>query len=808
MVCEVSSSQTAPSSELFMASSSSSAESNFRQLDDAFLQTQTRIWLGEVLQIRLDEQLIISELLADGELLYVSSVKSGVEIAVGKAYGAKAYKSIQNPICKILGLTGVDLFSPSDVVERRNTRKVPDFDIVTCMVTMPKDLVGCMRRSIELSHSIPADSAGSYYIQKRARRKSRQDPVTTSTKDYETYSDQSEDPENKHPVLQFDNLHTGEFYDYTSDINYNIASPMVERVYLPEDLDQLDIQNQQRNGIYDDFELLCSMESLQYHCSDDIEHDCQLTWSSSPRRGDLHNDLIEMTSHLDTKMEQVEESRRIVDFAYFENLSLSSSGSAIVTPKNDKTPGKRDASSIKNDWKNPDLFHEENSTPNVYQSASSHGSNSTPQTAENGKFFETCEDKEVLLVACMNCYSREDLNLGDQVHSEDNFCNIESFKVHNDENDRRDKIKEEHESQGIGKYREIPYQIFSNAGYSYFVKKFEETGPSLYSRDCNFYNTTSPNRVVPHSNGTISTSLKNFLAYEERDSQVGLKSLDKASCCQSEESLSRQSYYLPESCKWDQKGKCAITSSKDNRSSSCFVEDGSHEEITPCVQKSSEVESAVVKLDTDGKELNIDCLTPASNTVALGDFEKPSTLGDDPNDFCKGDAAQDIGDGGQRVLDMIINNVVVPANCDEVVSLTESHITNLSSKHGFDPVYRSEDTRVVHIKDEINPEDERAQFLENLVVTEEGSEEIPEAKPQKKQLLRSVLGGAAAVGLLFMILHLSLSFDRRNGKEKAAQPSMASSHIGKEKIQKKSNPKVKRSSTKKGVYPAERIKLK
>jgi hypothetical protein len=35
------------------------------------IQTQTRIWLGEVLQIRLDEQMTISDLLADGELLYV-----------------------------------------------------------------------------------------------------------------------------------------------------------------------------------------------------------------------------------------------------------------------------------------------------------------------------------------------------------------------------------------------------------------------------------------------------------------------------------------------------------------------------------------------------------------------------------------------------------------------------------------------------------------------------------------------------------------------------------------------------------------
>nr|KYP58315.1 hypothetical protein KK1_004615 [Cajanus cajan] len=213
MVCEESSSQTAPSSELFkIASSSSSAESNFRELDDAFLQNQTRIWLGEVLQIRLDEQLIISELLADGELLFqVSKVvwklllSKHMELRHTKAYKIqpfaskniaryRPYSNVDSflKICKILGLTGVDLFSPSDVVERRNTRKVcmcirsfskksrsmninvPDFDIVTRMVAMPKDLVGCRRRSIELSHSILADSSCSYYLQKLARRKSRQ----------------------------------------------------------------------------------------------------------------------------------------------------------------------------------------------------------------------------------------------------------------------------------------------------------------------------------------------------------------------------------------------------------------------------------------------------------------------------------------------------------------------------------------------------------------------------------------------------------------------------------------------------------
>ncbi|WVZ23547.1 hypothetical protein V8G54_002091 [Vigna mungo] len=713
MVCEVSSSQTAPSTELFTivssssfsTSSSSSAESNFRQLDDAFLQTQTRIWLGEVLQMRLDEQLIISELLADGELLYVVD------------------NMFDRQFCKILGLTVVDLFSPSDVVERRNTRKVPDFDIVTCMVTMPKALVGCMRRSLELSHSIRADSSGGYYSQKHARRSRQGYPVTASTKDLETYLDEYEDPENKHLVLQFDDLHTNDLYDYTSEIDYNIASPMAERICLPEDLDQLDIQEQQRNGIYNDFELLCSMESLQYPCSEDIEHDCELTWSSSPPSGDLRTGIIHMSSHLDTKMERVQESRRIVDFDYFENLSLSSNGSVNVTPKNDKIPCKRDASSLKKDSKDPDLFHEENSTPNVYQSASSHGSNATPQTAERGKFFETCDDKKILPVACMNCYSREDM--GDQVDAESNFRNIESFKVDNDKNDRRDKIKEEHESQGMVRYRDMPYQIISNAGYSCSVKKFEETDPSLYSPDCYFCSTNSPYRVVPRSNDTRSTSLKNFLAYEERESQVGLSCSDNASCC--------QSCYEPESCKWDQKGKCAITSYKDNKSS-CSVGNGSHEEITPCILINSEVLSTIVKLDTDGKELNIDSLLVASNVVVLGDCEKPSILGDDPNDFSRGDAAQ-IGDGGQRVLDMIINDVVVPVNCDEVVSLTESLTANLSPKHGFDPVSRSEHTCAVHVKDEINPEDEGVHFLENVVGTKEGG---------------------------------------RNGGEKAAQPSMTS----------------------------------
>ncbi|XP_021630650.1 uncharacterized protein LOC110628335 isoform X5 [Manihot esculenta] len=56
-------------------SSPSLADGSFRQVDDVFLQTQTRIWLGEVLQTRLSDQLSIADLLADGELLYEVSRK-------------------------------------------------------------------------------------------------------------------------------------------------------------------------------------------------------------------------------------------------------------------------------------------------------------------------------------------------------------------------------------------------------------------------------------------------------------------------------------------------------------------------------------------------------------------------------------------------------------------------------------------------------------------------------------------------------------------------------------------------------------
>uniref|UniRef100_A0A0E0D5B9 non-specific serine/threonine protein kinase n=1 Tax=Oryza meridionalis TaxID=40149 RepID=A0A0E0D5B9_9ORYZ len=177
-----------------------SPASSFRELDDAFLQKQTKIWLGEVLHLRFDEAVIVADLLADGELLFqVSKVlwkrlvrmnkeqmkQSKVYIYERTSSGKSNGKYMPYPkvdsflkICQILGLAGIDLFTPSDVVEKRNVRKVcmcirllsknartmrltvPDFDIVTHTIAMPNYIVGGIRRSLEQPQCSSSGSSG------------------------------------------------------------------------------------------------------------------------------------------------------------------------------------------------------------------------------------------------------------------------------------------------------------------------------------------------------------------------------------------------------------------------------------------------------------------------------------------------------------------------------------------------------------------------------------------------------------------------------------------------------------------------
>ncbi|MCI32408.1 hypothetical protein A2U01_0053621, partial [Trifolium medium] len=66
------------------------------------------------------------------------------------------------------------------------------------------------------------------------------------------------------------------------------------------------------------------------------------------------------------------------------------------------------------------------------------------------------------------------------------------------------------------------------------------------------------------------------------------------------------------------------------------------------------VNAAAIKFGSDGK-LNNGCLDLASNALGVDKREKCPTQWDDSS----------IGDGGQRILDMITNDVVALTNCDE-----------------------------------------------------------------------------------------------------------------------------------------------
>ncbi|XP_010547859.1 PREDICTED: uncharacterized protein LOC104819473 isoform X2 [Tarenaya hassleriana] len=195
------------------SSPSSSAETTFRELDEVFLQTQTKIWLGEVLQTRLNEHQNIAEMLSDGELLFEVSraiwemvLTRRTELGHLKPFKYDPFASRRHSgrytpycnvdsflkVCKILGLSGIDVFSPSDVVEQKNTRKVcmcirllsmkarskclnvPDFDIVTRTASMPTDMVGFIRRSLELSQGSLSESVTNKSPHSVSTTKSRQ----------------------------------------------------------------------------------------------------------------------------------------------------------------------------------------------------------------------------------------------------------------------------------------------------------------------------------------------------------------------------------------------------------------------------------------------------------------------------------------------------------------------------------------------------------------------------------------------------------------------------------------------------------
>lgn len=173
---------------------------SYRELDVEFLTKQARIWLEAVLGHRFDQETSLADLLADGEILdkvalvvrtllqrnedwEPTSPKSLLPEAsfYGKHSGKYLpYANVDGflKICQKLGLTGVDLFSPPDVVEKKDIRsvclcirtlskkararqlRVPNFDYVSHTVPMPTEFVDGLRKSLKKASS-PSVSKGS-----------------------------------------------------------------------------------------------------------------------------------------------------------------------------------------------------------------------------------------------------------------------------------------------------------------------------------------------------------------------------------------------------------------------------------------------------------------------------------------------------------------------------------------------------------------------------------------------------------------------------------------------------------------------
>lgn len=290
-------------------SSPSSAETSFRELDDVFLQTQTRIWLGEVVQVRFDEEITIADLLADGQLLFevskvvwkmlpsdcvgtkFSEACGNEPTAPGKSgWRYMAYSNVDSflKICKILGLTGVDLFSPSDVVEKGDTRRVcmcirslskkarskhlsiPDFDVVSYTIAMPTDMVGYIRRTLEQSQCSTSSSIiCSRCIHSKRKYKQKIQEVECE-RHYDFSSEEFDDAESCFRALEFQSPASNASYNVTKNLSSfprenspGGDSVVGENFHTPENTCKLDFQNQHKGLRADQRGVVCSEESRE-----------------------------------------------------------------------------------------------------------------------------------------------------------------------------------------------------------------------------------------------------------------------------------------------------------------------------------------------------------------------------------------------------------------------------------------------------------------------------------------------------------------------------------------------------------------
>ncbi|KAK7849872.1 protein opaque10, partial [Quercus suber] len=820
-------SSSSPSSSF----SSSSSESSFRELDDVFLQTQTRIWLGEVLQIRLEEQMTVSDLLADGELLFEVSKVVWKMLLTNQ-------RELRH-ICKILGLTGIDLFSPSDVVEKRDTRKVPDFDVVTYTVAMPTDMVGCIRRSWELPKFSVLNSASENKNKNSSEKFRQKHTITNSGRNYDMHSEDSDGTEINHMVIHIDGSSTKFSYDMTSQMSFDLencggAFSMVKNGILAKCLLQVDIQNQEKIDYSQcQLESPCTTKSVGSLCTQCGECDHLLNNSLSPSSIDSQIHLSDGVSPIRS---QVKHSNEIseMDVLYY-NCSQGYGTFIMEGSINDYTPAWRYFASQLDgtDSNDPVLYNGEDRLLNASSSVDSHCSNSTPrifETKSKRRLADMFDGVEVSSVASMSSVSDAVLNLDleDRFDTDDD-SKIAQFPEFQNEKAGflTKKTARGYRSQDIVKYETQVDSLTPHSEKAHFCMELEDKGSSTkplppYPDPLNV--TGHPDHVVLYDNDVCMSHVHSDVYDEDKLSQIDSDALKNVDCM-----LPSHSHFPLEFHKWDLKGKCATVmllnenaghgASLVSVSEDVSLGETLHHMPAKASQDAFRIEdlksfvgdsdkmfgSIVVNLDPNAKNqrdeysqgvyLNdildgtYDDSSDSPNTVADEGSEKCSKLRSIECDRClqNQDIIGDIGGRVNCMSDMVTvdnsalhHNSVILANPSEP-TLDEDSCLKIESSENVDK----------------NGHQACTSLKDPFYCTEQIDKVY--SQPHKRLLLKSVVSGTAAFGLLFLVFHL-----RKSGREKGGVPNIKSSQMLKANGGKSSSRKGGRAN---GIYPAEKLKF-
>ncbi|KAL0343245.1 UNVERIFIED_CONTAM: protein OPAQUE10 [Sesamum angustifolium] len=738
-------------------SSPSSAESSFRELDEVFLQTQTRIWLGEVLNARFDEELHISDLLQDGEILFeVSKVvwnsllTKCMELRhlrhkygpFGSKKSSGRYRPYSNvdsflKICKILGLSGIDLFSPSDVVEKKNVRKVciciralskkarskqlsvPDFDMVINSVAMPTDMVGVIRRSLE-SSQCTLSSSSSYSSRKGSQVKLKQKNLhAPSNRDDDSNSEDSDEAESRY-MGEISFSSAGKF-DYADGVNSDLENS-------PESDVKCRYTDELKHGQRKSASLSKTVRSAspQDHMNDhelDQMSSCGIISKKKLNHGVSHvnNEERRNISNINFTLENddsvvgdsscvdVGESNYISDYLAFSDLMVHAT-----------------------DGSNPGTLDGENNLFDFFLNVDSQGLSSDKRSFQNGsrRKFSEDEEMEVSSTTSMSSILGRLLNLefDDQFDEDDSLStNVYSF-------DSKEHEAEKHYKDSFALSEPPKMETFETQSDT---MPFDspaaqpETAPS------------SSTKCDPTSQNEFELSGIESLQGESHDIQISNLGIDLT--LEKESETFRTTVLGPDSdlLQFGDNHISVVTS--DHLNVSC-----NNESVEESERSSKQLEN-----------INARGFTTQNTPLVV-------------SDVCKS---------------VSNNNPCLPVkdtNGAHVVNSTQDNITSAAENHSQDKRENS-----LNILAESIPDGRKG-----------ANSQLPPVKPDRKPLLKTVVKGTAIAGVLFLLLHIGRK-SKGNNAEETKQYAQVSRYSG----SKSSSTKQRTGSVGKGIYPTEKIKL-